>query len=273
MNKKEKNAAAEEQTGLPDYVMSIRQERKRPHFEDDNAVSPIWLITFTDVMALMLTFFVLLYSMAQPDVEKWQEITGAMTRQFNEYFAPEWQAGANDTISIDKISYRSALNLDYLSGLMKESLRGTEEAEKIVFLPQTDTLMISMPQDLLFESGRAVVSTEGQRLLFTLGGVLSRINNAIEIVGHSDPRPISGANDAFRSNWDLSLMRAVNVADVLRNVGYERKITVRGSAAGRYNDLPNTMDESIRQDLSRRVDIVVMKNDGSVREMFENFQK
>lgn len=258
---------------LPAYVRSFKEEVERSRMnKDEEGLSPIWLLTFTDVMALMLTFFVLLYSMARPNEKQWDDITGALNKQFSEYYAPQFNQGAVDVINIDKISLRSALNLDYLMGLIKEGLQGTSAYDDIVFLPQRDTLIISMPQDMLFESGRAEVSTEGKKMLFTLGGVLSHIRNNIEVVGHADPRPISVQNQNFKSNWDLSLMRAVGVADILKDVGYDRDVTVRGSAAGRFADLPEEMDLELRQDLARRVDIVILKNDGSVRRAFDSFQ-
>jgi len=87
------------------------------------------------------------------------------------------------------------------------------------------------------------------------------------VVGHTDPRPVRGG--AFASNWELSLARAANVAAVLENVGYKRAITVRGHASARYYDLPETMSNQERLDLSRRVDVVVMEDDGKRLQLFD----
>lgn len=254
---------------MPAYVTRLQKEMSRPKIEDEEAVSPIWLITFTDIMALMLTFFVLLYAMARPDEIKWDEMTGALNREFNEFYAQEFESGSIDALNIDKVDFRRALDLNYLRGLITESLSDTEGADRILFMPQKDVLLISMPDDLFFESGQAEVSTEGKRVLFTLGGVLSRIKNKIEIVGHADPRPIQNENSPFSSNWDLSLVRASNVANVLTSVGYDRPILVRGSSAGRFDDLPQDMALAERYDLARRVDIVILKNDGRQRLMVD----
>lgn len=261
----------EGQDNAPSYVRNYNRELSRIRWGDDEQNSAIWLITFTDIMALMLTFFVLLYSMVQPDVKKWEDITGALNAQFNEFYAPKFEVGSLDAISIDKVSFRSALNLDYLMGLIRESLQDSDVAQDIVMMPQRDQLILSMPQDLLFEPGQAEVGTEGKRVLFVLGGVLSNIKNAIEIVGHADPRPVGTGNERFTSNWDLSLARAASVADILTDVGYERKIMVRGAASGRFSDLPQDLGEQQRLSLARRVDIVILKNDGRLRQMLEDF--
>lgn len=250
---------------LPDYVRDFQERNAHRRSDDESAVAPIWLITFTDIMALMLTFFVLLYSMAQPDELKWEDMTGAMQRQFNEYYAREFQAGSLEALDLDKIDFRSALNLGYLQGLLQESLRDNEGAQDIVFLPQRDVLILSMPENLFFESGQAEVGAEGKKMLFTLGGILSRIRNKIEVVGHSDPRPIQSEGNPYDSNWALSLARAENVADILQDVGYERPIAFRGASSARFYDLPENLPEEDRQSLSRRVDINILKNDG--REM------
>ena len=113
------------------------------------------------------------------------------------------------------------------------------------------------------------VKTEGKRALFSLGGLLARIRNRIEIVGHSDPRPITNESAQYASNWELSLARAASVANILSQVGYRREVTARGMSSARYDELPASMPEQKRLDLSRRVDIVVMRDDGDSRSLLQ----
>ena len=75
--------------------------------DEEEAVSSLWLITFTDIMALMLTFFVLLYSMAQPDVEKWSEMSAVINSNFSKYYAPKFESGTVDSITIDRVNIDS----------------------------------------------------------------------------------------------------------------------------------------------------------------------
>lgn len=235
--------------------------------DDEEAVSTLWLVTFTDVMALMLTFFVLLYSMAQPDVEKWSEMTAAINSNFSKRYAPKFEAGTVDAINIDRISRPNALDLRYLASIVRQALDRNETTEGILLIAQQDALVISMPNDLFFEAGRSEIGAEGQRALFEIGGALAKIRNAIEIVGHADPRPLSSGS-AYGSNWQLSLDRALSVAGVLENVGYTKPVTVRGMSSTRFMDLPEDLPEDQRLDLSRRVDIVILKNAGKTRSFF-----
>lgn len=228
----------------------------------------MWLVTFTDVIALMLTFFVLMYTMAAPEEHEWSKMASALNKEFNKYYSdsPSWQSGMQDTISIDKVDFSRALDLNYLTVLLQESLKDKESAQDIIFLKGTDRLIISMPNDLLFASGSASVLGEGKRTLFIIGEALAKIRNAIEVTGHTDPRPIDAAG--YDSNWHLSLSRAANVAAVLENTGYTRPIRIRGMASARYDELPDDMNEQERLALSRRVDIIVLQTSGKQRSGF-----
>jgi len=251
-------------------VMNKRAAEKTAAQKDEPVSPPLWLITFTDIMALMLTFFVLLYSMSIPEVEKWEELTSSINQGFSKFYSPQQFAGAQDAISIEKIDRSEALNLNYLRDLIESKIQDDELLKNVTIITARDKLIISLPEDLLFEGGQDEVKTQGKRALFSLGGLLARIRNRIEIVGHSDPRPITNSDAKFSSNWELSLARAANVSNILLQVGYRRDVIIRGSSSARYDELPATLPEEKRLDLSRRVDIVVMQDDGANRS-FLNF--
>lgn len=225
--------------------------------------SMLWLITFTDIMALMLTFFVLLYSMSVPEEEDWKVITKGMTNQFSTRHALQWNKGSQDSISINKIDFSEALDLGYLSSVLNNVVEKDRRLQNVKIIPQRDHIVVSVPSELLFESGQAEISDEGKQVLFSLGNAMTRIRNRIEVIGHTDPRPIEKSGGRFASNWDLSLARAASVALTLKNGGYERPVTIRGLSSSRYDDLPPEMSEEDRLSLSRRVDVVVMKDDGT----------
>lgn len=240
----------------------------RVHQTEDGG-SSLWLITFTDIMALMLTFFVLLYSMSVPAEEDWDEITQGLTQQFTNTFADKWNKGAQETVNIDKVDFTEALPLTYLIKIISNNIERDQRLKNIVLIPQSDHLIISVPSELLFEVGKADVSDEGKQVLFTLGNTMTRIRNRIEVIGHTDPQPIQNASGQYPSNWELSLARAGSVASVIRNAGYQRDIVLRGLSSARYEDLPEEMDEEDRLSLARRVDIVVMQDDGNERNIID----
>jgi len=223
---------------------------------------PLWLITFTDVMALMLTFFVLLYAMSVPEQEKWEEVSISLGSNLKKAEVKPYNSGSQDVISIDKISTSRALDLTYLKVIITNLLKA-DGIENILIFQNGNRLVVSIPSKLLFKSGSANIGLEGKKILFSLGGALSRVKNRIEVVGHTDPRPITGGSkNIYKTNWELSLARSSSVAAVLQEVGYERHVTVRGVSSARFDELSGDIPEDIRYNLSRRVDIVLMNDAG-----------
>lgn len=226
----------------------------------------MWLISFTDVMALMLTFFVLLFSMTEPEQQSWADMKGALQQEFNKFYGALNERGPLDDLSIDKIDFDKALDIYYLETLFKALARESKFLAEIEFNTQQGALIISLPQDLLFKPGQADIEEKGARALYALGGILARIRNKVEVTGHTDPTPVSGTG--YSSNWALSLARAANVAGILESVGYDRNVIIRGHSKGRYEDLVSLRDNERRMALSRRVDIVILDNDGSGDKVF-----
>ena len=243
-------------------TISETEERSIVRSDDKGAgKAPLWLITFTDVMALMLTFFVLLYAMSAPQEKKWEEISAALTSNFNKDHASPFSTGSQDVINIDRISKSRALDLRYLKAIMKGLLKD-KATENVLLFQNGKQLVVSFPSDLFFDSGSAKIGADGKKILFSLSGILSRIRNRIEIVGHTDPRPILGSVGEYSTNRELSLARASSVAAILKDVGYRRPVTVRGLSSARYEELPEDMETERAYNLSRRVDIVLMDDDG-----------
>ena len=240
----------------------------RASTKHEDAAVPLWLITFTDVMALMLTFFVLLYAMSVPQEDKWEELKDALNDRIGRVARPSFNSGTQDVIAIDRVNQSRALDLRYVKTIISKALddRGVKN---IIFIQDSDRLTLSLPSELFFDVGSADVHVTGKKVLFTLGGVLSRIKNRIEVVGNTDPQPIASGKGIYRTNWELSLARSAAVSAILRDVGYKDPITIRGLSSARYDELPEEMDEQKKFDLSRRVDIIVMEDDGYKMGLFQ----
>lgn len=258
---------------LKDVAIKTSMPRRfnRRKTDRNNSTRSMWLLSFTDVMALMLTFFVLMFSMSNPKQEEWQEFTKQIQKNFNVFDGPALNRGAEDAIDIKKTNFSKALSLTYLRALMDDVMKQNPELGEVLLIDNHDSLIVSLPQNMLFDSGAAALKPEASKALFILSDRLNKIKNRLEIIGHTDPRPITGGD--FSSNWELSLARAANVAATLKSVGYKREISIRGQSSGRFNDLPDTLSEQERLDLSRRVDIVIMEDDGRSLRLFDLGQK
>ena len=228
--------------------------------------SSTWLVTFTDAMALMLTFFVLLFAMSNPDAEKWKKMTKNVQQSMQTFRGEQFERGAEDALSIGKIDYRQALSIPYLKVLLQKQLDENAQLEDVTLQEHEGNLVLSLPSDVLFAPAEADLKSGAPQTLYALAATFKRIRNALTIVGHTDPVPVSGGT--FQSNWHLSLARAGAVAALLAQMGYDRDIEINAAAAGRYQDLPQSIPEAKRRDISRRVDIVIRPDDGRKRNFF-----
>lgn len=222
------------------------------------AVSRAWIVTFTDLVSLMLTFFVMLFAMSNVKVDRWEAMTDALSRTLspNEGAAP---ATATAKFNVATVVRKSAINLDYLSAVLQETVAADRLLSQSQILRMEDRLIIALPGDLLFEPAKAELSARARDALFSLGGVLRNVGNQIGVNGHTDPVP--PVDSIYVSNWELSLARAMTVAEALRHAGYTEDIVAYGFADSRFAELPDLPTEQ-RRALGRRVDIVVMPDRG-----------
>ena len=219
-----------------------------------------WMLTFTDLVSLMLTFFVLLYSMSSLRIDKWEEMVDTLTQTLNPSKVETTDA-ATAEFNIGTIFRKSASNLDYLYGVLERGMQGNEVLAASQMMLLEDRLVITLPSDLLFPPGSAEMPADTRLALHDLGSQLRNVGNQIGINGHSDPSAPS-ANTGYNSNWELSLARAIAVSNALKESGYAETITSYGYADTRFNQLPQNLSIDARNQLARRVDVVIFPNVG-----------
>lgn len=150
-------------------------------------ISATWLIVFTDLMALMITFFVLLYAMSVPEPEKWTQITGAMNADIATTLqAKPLNAGPNDVVNIRKINIDEGADLDYLENIFKEQLKTAQLDQQISLQKESHRLLLMMHKELFFEGNSLTVSDQGRALISQLVPTLSTIDNHIKILTTQD---------------------------------------------------------------------------------------
>lgn len=224
-----------------------------PQPETNATVGSGWLVTFADLVALVLAFFVMMYATQRVENGSWQAMVQSLSRSLK--FDPD----ALDTPNADRnVAFRSrpqAIELAYLEALLS-NLRQSEPAlAGIVMHRLDDRLIIALPGNLLFYPGRVDPVPGAAKRIAALANLLRNISNRIDIFGYTDPSPVPG--QLFESNWELSLARAETIAALMRADGYSRKVGAFGLADTRFEDLAGISSRSRRLQLSRRVDIVV----------------
>lgn len=214
-----------------------------------------WLLTFTDIMALMLTFFVLLFSMSNPKTEKWSPVVTALGSEFNTKYSDKDQASILNQHSIQRKAFDRGLNLGYVVTILKTMAEQDEVLAQMQVYQQGQKIVISLPSEFLFPSGEADLTKDAKASLVKMGRVLKNLKNKVEIIGYADPNPI--ATEKFPSNWSLSLMRAENVATFLTYTGYPHDLSVSGTGDGQFMTAPKEWPLEKRHAYARRIDLII----------------
>lgn len=251
---------------------------------------PTWMVTYADMMTLLLCFFVLLLSFAEIDAIRFKRLAGELAKAFGvqrdvevnavplgtspimRKFSPgrpqpipfdEVRQKTNDTaptLAAGEIDSRVEDRLGELEERLEETIRKAETDTNVTVERDGLDIVIRIDEQGNFPSGSAELSTPLEQLLETLSGELAQMPGYIAIDGHTDNVPIASAR--FRSNWGLSAMRSAAVADVLlRNSELPAwRVIVRGHAETRPlapNDTAEHRAKNRRVELSLRAGEII----------------
>ncbi|MEW6194108.1 MAG: OmpA family protein [Bacteroidota bacterium] len=207
-----------------------------------------YLITYADLITLLLGLFIILYTMSNIDVNKYKGVVSALGNIFGSETNLSSVSSSTNTI-IPKPSDKLA---DDLSRLIQQYNYSSS-----VRLEQNERgVTIHIMDDIMFAPGRAELSNASKIVLKRLADVIRTLPNDIRIEGHTDNIPINTVQ--YPSNWHLSVDRALSTGYYLiQNEGiFADKVSVVGYAEYRpiaSNDTPQS------RALNRRVDIVILK--------------
>jgi len=207
-----------------------------------------YLITYSDLITLLLGLFIILYAISKIDVDKYQKMITAMGDVFGSHGKiVSMKNSGNGNAANDAGHLKNELNQLIDKYHYNNSIR-LEENERGVTIHILD--------DILFPSGSAELATYSVTILNRLAGILRELPNDIRVEGHTDNVPINSG--AFPSNWHLSVSRALNTAYYLINK--EGLNPEKVSIVGNSEYKPISSNETVEGRASnRRVDIVIIK--------------
>lgn len=255
--------------------------------EEAPSGSPAWMATFSDLMNLLLCFFVLLFSMSTVDAQKFQMVIASLTSSFSilpsggssigdgqmisagvsqlefldQYFEEKTNSEAEDE---DKESQQSVAE-QYEEQELAESEQMAEEieqkAEEAGIQDQVEVdfnaqyVMLTLNGALLFDSGSADIREDAYPLVDKIGAILGGYKqNIIEIEGHTDNVPIHTSR--FESNDVLSMYRALSVKDYVLERTDLNPAYLKSAGRGAYVPVAdNTTPEGRAR--NRRVEIKI----------------
>lgn len=243
----------------------------KPPEQEEGA--PEWMVTFGDLMSLLLCFFVLLLSFSQMDSAKFKELAGSLekafgvqrllphyeppkgmttiARDFNQAFVEQAIVGEGGAQPINDETQRVLEeNEEALTALLAAlEEQGLAEVEE-----KSDIITMRFMGETTFDSGRALIKPSMVPLLDTIGEVIGKTKRHIIVAGHTDNVPLRGG--IYASNLQLSGARAASVVDFFLTRGHVKPDKIATLAFGEYRPLaPN--DSADNRAKNRRVEIVL----------------
>ena len=214
-----------------------------------------WLLTYADLITLLLAFFIVLYSMSKIDIEKFHEVTVALHCVLQGKKLPSLPPGSR---FVYDESGNSNLKLGDLVTLKREIETKLEElgfSDNIRATLDRRGLIIRVSESAFFDLGSADLRTEAVDILDLIAEFLLRIPNHIRIEGHTDNLPIKTSK--YPSNWELSVNRATICVRYLIVKHKFPPARISALGYGEYRPIAGneTPDSRIK---NRRVDIIVL---------------
>jgi len=252
-----------------------RKKKEEPHANHER-----WLITYADLITLLMIFFIVMYSMGRVDMAKYAAMAKSLSMVLQGQNAaildspgPAIIEGLSGKDLDDRQVAEAAeqMKLEEVKQMIEEFLQQQEteafsgkQGEQIVtklsdyvsIMEQERGLVISFKDALLFSSGSDEINPAAAEVIKQIGLTLVNIPNYIRVEGHTDNLPINTAK--FPSNWELSALRASNVVHILQSQAKipPERLSIIGY--GEYRPIAANEDEKSRA-MNRRVDIVILK--------------
>jgi chemotaxis protein MotB len=229
-----------------------------------------WLVSYADMVTLLMALFIVLFSIANVNTSKFQELKKSLTNAFSgpvkEGGGSILDGGASDKAVagsiLDQVTGQAQAAADAESDSLAKLKERVDQyakshglSDKLSARVERRGLVITILTDqLLFDSGSAQLKPQGMPLMNAVAGLLRQEkSHQVVVEGHTDTVPISGSQ--YPTNWELSTARASTVVRVLAQDGVTSQ---RLTAAGRaYLDPVASNDSPTGRSQNRRVQIVL----------------
>lgn len=200
-----------------------RRKKKQRHEEH---IDESWLVPYADILTLLLALFIVLFASSSVDAVRFQQLSNVFNQVFtsgtgfmdfpsdspsNEPTSPEQRTGAED---LEKLGKNEQEELTEVQERVNAYIQKNDLTDKLGTNLTDEGMLISIRENVLFESGVAEVMSENRKIAKEISDLLVMdLPRNIIVSGHTDNIPIK--NHQYESNWDLSVMRSVNFMKLL----------------------------------------------------------
>lgn len=226
-----------------------------------------WLLTYSDLITLLMIFFVVMYSMSNVDVAKYSQMSSSLQGVFagSKYMLGEGGAGqsqSGEEVKVEqKIAEQAVKSISKTQQMQKDLHKYLQENKLqngVEVQVEQRGLIVSLKDSIFFESGKADIAPEHAEHILKMVDILNKLDSDIAIEGHTDNIPIH--NSLFASNWDLAAMRSINVINLLVKKGGLNPAKLAATSYGEYRPIASNASKEGRAQ-NRRINIVVLSSE------------
>ena len=247
--------------------MSKRKKKSR----HEEHISESWLLPYSDLLTLLLALFIVLFAISSVDAQKFSELSRAFNKALeggtgvfeNPSPLPEGKMVETDPEKFDgkeeEGKEEMSPELEELKEVQQKIdtyIQDSQLKKKLNTSLTEEGLLLSIRDNVLFDSGVAVVRESDKIIAKEISELLvMEPPRNIIISGHTDNVPISTAE--YESNWELSVMRAVNFMKILQD---NKKLNPEWFSAKGFGEFKpiSSNDTEIGREKNRRVEILIM---------------
>ncbi|MEC0241473.1 flagellar motor protein MotB [Paenibacillus dokdonensis] len=257
---------------------------RRKRGKDGDNGQDRWLITYADLITLLLIFFVMMFAMSRLDTQKYKEITQSLQLTFKSGDSILDQ-GSGITGTADKYNHKNPdiaakpqqqpskdvnqmtdrelafrkqeQELQNLMKVISNYVKDNKLEDQIFVADQPQGISITLSDKFLFDVGKADLKTGSVPVMDKLASLFKELHTIISIEGHTDNLPIVYASK-YKDNWELSGARALSV---LRYFLDQRHLDAEEFQYAGYADTRPAADNATEagRQKNRRVEIIVLR--------------
>ena len=215
--------------------------------------APAWMTTFSDLMSLLLCFFVLIVSMSSVDPQPFSKASGALRGSLG-ILSEDPSTMEMVHVIVPKVADVDMGEISTAISKLQDFVEQQKQQESISVVITSQGIAIRILTPLLFERGMAELNPRGMPYLAKVFDIAKGWGNTIRVAGHTDDLPVNNA--LYETNWDLSYARAKSIIDF--GINYSNLPPEKFSAVG-YGEyrpaFPN--DSEANRKKNRRVEIFI----------------
>jgi chemotaxis protein MotB len=216
-----------------------------------------WLLTYSDLITLLMIFFIIMYAISSVSEQKYGQLASSLGSAMGgggNLIGNGNGVGTNPGVQIVDTEEK---RLENLKTNIDKYIEQNGLSNDVVTQIDEKGVLVRLKNSILFDSGSAKLKDASIKEIIDIGNILKQMGNYIRVEGHTDSIPIHQA--VFTSNWQLSAIRATNVAEMLIKESGISPDKIVAIGYGEYRPIAsNSTTEGRAQ--NRRVDIVVVSS-------------